>query len=80
MASVNGWVHVSQGLPEEDRPFLVFCPTLVPDNGDVYKCVAMGTKTTNGRGIGIRPAGPENYHLCNETTFWKYCGLPGDCK
>jgi hypothetical protein len=68
------WVTVHKdGLPNEDRPFVVFCRAL---HTDIEKCITMGVLTTHNRGIGIRPAGERNYHLDKHVTMWAYIPFP----
>ncbi len=67
------WVKVESMLPNEDKPFVVFCRAL---HEDIEKCFAMGVLTTHNRGIGIRPAGERNYHLDKHVTMWAYIPFP----
>ena len=72
------WHSVKKhGIPiqsDEFGFFLVFCPAIDPENPE--KCIKEGTFTTHNRGIGIRPKGPEYYHLCFESTHWRWVEPP----
>lgn len=72
---MNGWIPVTFRLPLKNAiySFVVYCPAI---SEDPRECVKMGTFTTHGRGIGIRPAGPEYYHLANHVTHWKHICVP----